>query len=361
MENISNNIQQPTSDEISLKELLDKIKAFFRYLRTKWLQLFIAGIVGGLLGLGYYYIQSPKYEAVCTFVLDEKTVGGGGLSSLASSFGVDVGGILGGGGSLFANDNLLDILQSRRIVETVLLSEVDTAKNTHITLADLYLEFSKLKKKYDKKERTAGVHYYGYSDRDKFSPVQDSILYDIYKRVIKKNFSVDRTNKKTQIFKIAVNAKSEVFCKLVAERVAEETKKLYVTVKTGTLQRNVDRLQAKADSLLNLLNGKYYDLAETQIVNPNPTIKTIGLPTKMAARNELVISTLYTEIIKNLETAKTSLMMQTPNIQNLDTPRLPLEKKILGLIICMFASIFFLVIIFFFFFCIKYLFNQVNA
>ncbi|MBS1643313.1 MAG: hypothetical protein JSR11_12655 [Bacteroidetes bacterium] len=324
MENISNNIQQPASDEISLKELLDKIKAFWKYIKTKWLQLFIAGIVGGLLGLGYYYIQSPKYEAVCTFVLDEKSVGGSGLSSLASSFGVDVGGILGGGGSLFANDNLLDILQSRRIVETVLLSEVDTAKNTHITLADLYLDFSKLKKKYDKKERTANVHYYGYSDKNKFSPVQDSILYDIYKRVIKKNFSVDRTNKKTQIFKIAVNAKSEVFCKLMAERVAEETKKLYITVKTGTLQRNVDRLQAKADSLLTLLNGKYYELAETQIVNPNPTIKTISLPTKMAARNELVISTLYTEIVKNLETAKTSLMLQTPNIQNLDTPRLPL-------------------------------------
>ncbi|MBS1671484.1 MAG: hypothetical protein JST94_08540 [Bacteroidetes bacterium] len=338
MENISNNIQQPASDEISLKELLDKIKTFLKYLKTKWLQLFIAGIVGGLLGLGYYYIQSPKYEAVCTFVLDEKNVGGGGLSSLASNFGIDVGGILGGGGSLFANDNLLDILQSRRIVETVLLSEVDTAKNTHITLADLYLEFSKLKKKYDKKERTVGVHYYGYADRNKLSPIQDSILYDVYKRVLKNNFSVDRTNKKTQIFKISINSKSEVFCKLMAERVAEETKKLYITVKTGTLQRNVDRLQTKADSLLSLLNGKSYELAETQIVNPNPAIKTIGLPTKFAARNELVIGTLYTEIVKNLETAKTSLMLQTPVIQNLDTPKLPLENSKKGLFTLFFVG-----------------------
>lgn len=355
MENISNNIQQPASDEISLKELLDKIKTFLKYLKTKWLQLFIAGIVGGLLGLGYYYLQSPKYEAVCTFVLDEKNVGGGGLSSLASSFGVDVGGILGGGGSLFANDNLLDILQSRRIVETVLLSEVDTAKNTHITLADLYLKFSKLQEKYDKKERTAGVHYYGCLDRDRLSPIQDSILYDVYKRVLKSSFSVDRTNKKTQIFKIAVNAKSEVFCKLMAERVAEETKKLYITVKTGTLQRNVDRLQAKADSLLTLLNGKYYELAETQIVNPNPTIRTISLPTKMAARNELVISTLYTEIVKNLETAKTSLMLQTPNIQNLDTPRLPLEDvKTRRLMTTLLGGVF-LIILFVGYFTVKFL------
>jgi len=112
----------------------------------------------------------------------------------------------------------------------------------------------------------------------------------------------------------------------MAERIAEEAKKLYITVRTSTSQRNVDRLQAKADSLLNLLNGKSYELAETQILNANPTIKTLSLPSKFAARNELIISTLYTEIVKNLETAKTSLMLQTPAIQNLDSPRLPLEN-----------------------------------
>jgi hypothetical protein len=138
----------------------------------------------------------------------------------------------------------------------------------------------------------------------------------------------------------------------MAERIAEEAKKLYINVKTSTSQRNVDRLQAKADSLLNLLNGKSYELAETQILNANPTIKTLTLPSKFAARNELVISTLYTEIVKNLETAKTSLMLQTPVIQNLDSPRLPLENgkkgRLLLAVVGSFIAFLFFIMAFFF-------------
>ena len=341
----SNNNQ---TDEISLSELIEKFKAFFKYLKTKWLSLFFAGILGGALGIGYYYMQTPKYTAECTFVLDEKSGSGGGLASLASSFGVDVGGMLGGGGSLFASDNLLDILQSRRIIETVLLSEVDTARITHITLADLYLSFTKLKNAYDQKPRTAGIHFNGYSSRKEFSPVQDSILYVIYKAVTKSYLVTDRTSKKTQIFKVDVISSSECFSKLLAERMVDETKNLYIQIKTGTTQKNIDRLQQKADSLLSLLNGKSYESAEAQVLNPNPAMKTIGLPAKLANRNELLLGTLYAEIAKNLETAKTSLMLQTPVIQVLDTPRLPLviDKKGLKLSIVTFGFIFVIILIF---------------
>jgi len=201
MNELQNSPAYQPNDEISLGELLEKVKAFFNYLKTKWLQFLAAGIIGGFLGIGYYYIQSPKYVAECTFILDEKSSGAGGLASLASSFGVDAGSLLGGGGSLFAGDNLLDILQSRKIIESVLLSEVDTAKTTHQTLADLFLDFTKLKKVYDKKERTAGMHFYGYAGRNNFAPVQDSILYDIYKKVTKKYLAADRTSKKPKFLK----------------------------------------------------------------------------------------------------------------------------------------------------------------
>jgi hypothetical protein len=325
----SNSIQSSPSntDEISLHELVIKIKYFFAFLKSKWLNLFFAGIVGALFGLGYYYVQSSKYTAECTFVLDEKSGGGGALASLVPSFGVDVGGMLGGGGNLFAYDNILDIMQSRRIVESVLLSEVDTAITTHQTLADLYLNFTKLKIAYDKKERTAGIHFNGYSSRNQFSPVQDSILYVIYKSVIKNHLVTDRTNKKTQVFKVDITSKNEYFSKLLAERVVTETKNLYIGIKTGTTQKNIDRLQQKADSLLLLLNGKSYESAEAQVLNANPAMKNVLVPTKLATRNETIIGTLYTEVVKNLETAKTTLMLQTPVIQILDNPKLPLENN----------------------------------
>ena len=345
------------NDEISLSELIDKLKSFFKFLKSKWLSLCLAGLIGGLLGLGYYYIQTPKYTAECTFVLDEKSSGAGGLASLASSFGVDVGSMLGGGGSLFAYDNILDILQSRRIVETVLLTEVDTAKTTHQTLADLYLDFNKLKNAYDKKLRTAGIHFNN-CKREQFSPVQDSILYVIYKAVIKNNLLTDRTNKKTQIFKIDITSKSEYFSKLMAERMVAETKNLYIGIKTGTTQKNIDRLQQKADSLRELLNGKSYESAETQVLNANIAIKTVGVAAKLAGRNEILIGTLYTEVVKNLEMAKTNLMLQTPVIQVLDFPKLPLEAMKNGIIFCILISSFIILSIYLFYHLINFLFFQ---
>jgi len=317
-----------------MNDLLTTVRLFLFYLLRKWVYLLIAFLIGGLAGYGYYYMQAPKYKAECTFVLDEKSGGSGGLSSIASSLGVDIGSLMGGSSSLFAYDNLLEILQSRRIVETVLLSETDPAHNNHQTLADLYLDFTKLRIKYDKKPRTAGVHFTGPVNRENFTPVQDSILYEIYKNVLKQNFIIDRANKKTQIFKVDVTSKNEVFSKLLSERVVAEAKSLYINIKTGTAQRNVDRLQQKADSLLVLLTGKSYESATTQVLNANPAMKTVAIPARIASRNETLIGTLYAEVVKNLETTKTALMLQTPVIQILDAPRFPLVNLIYSIKIC---------------------------
>ncbi|MBS1590828.1 MAG: hypothetical protein JST07_01820 [Bacteroidetes bacterium] len=320
MENIPNNIQQPASDEISLKELIDKTKAFFKYLKTKWLQLFIAGLIGGLLGLGYYYIQSPKYTATCTFILEEKSAGGGGLAGLASSFGFDIGSAM--GSSLFAGDNLLEIIPSKNIVEKVLLSKVDSTSNQ--TLADLFLEFTKLKQSWAKKERLANINFAVLPANGQMSLVQDSVLNDIYGKVVKTYLGVDWLRKKASLIKVSVTSKNEKFSKYLTERVVNEAKILYITLKTGTSQTNVNRLQKRADSLYALLNNKSYQAAETQIMNVNPVMKPAIVATEISVRDKTVIATIYAEVMKNLETSKILLSQQTPVIQILDKSEFPL-------------------------------------
>lgn len=117
-------------------------------------------------------------------------------------------------------------------------------------------------------------------------------------------------------------------------------------------------MQQKADSLLVLLNGKSYETAEAQVLNANPAMKTIGLPAKLAGRNELLIGTLYTEVVKNLESAKTMLMVQTPVIQIIDNPRLPLVRIIKGRLVSLVLGVFSLVIIVFGYLSIRFLLNK---
>ena len=257
--------------------------------------------------------------------------------------------------SLFAYDNLLDILQSRRIIENVLLTELDTARLTHQTLADLYLDFTELKNSYDKKSRTAGINFKEYKSKKQLSLIQDSILYVIYKNLLRTNLVVDRTNKKTQIFKVQITSKSEYFSKLMTERIVGEAKNFYINIKVGSTQSNIDRLQQKADSLLGLLNGQSYESAERQVLNANPAMKKVGVLYKLAGRNETLLGALYTEIIKNLEAAKTSLMLQTPVIQILDAPMFPLENIKNRKLICIIIGGFLCSFIFLFFLTIKYI------
>ncbi|MBP6619057.1 MAG: exopolysaccharide biosynthesis protein, partial [Leadbetterella sp.] len=58
-------------DEITLKELIEKIGAWYNFLLSKWKTIVIAGAIGGLLGIGYSLSQKPVYTAALTFALED--------------------------------------------------------------------------------------------------------------------------------------------------------------------------------------------------------------------------------------------------------------------------------------------------
>jgi len=55
MQQNNNDIQHIEQDEISLKELLLKIKDWYRFLLTKWVVIVAACIIGGAIGVGYAF------------------------------------------------------------------------------------------------------------------------------------------------------------------------------------------------------------------------------------------------------------------------------------------------------------------
>src|SRR5687768_18587052 len=91
----------------SISDMVKFFKSFVRYITGKWWLLLLAACIGGVLGFMYYKLQPPRYEAVCTFILEEKDNALGGISGLASQFGLDMGS-MGGGGNIFAGDNILE-------------------------------------------------------------------------------------------------------------------------------------------------------------------------------------------------------------------------------------------------------------
>lgn len=311
----------------SISNIIYITRSFISFLIKKWWLLLIAIIVGVVTGFGIHAIQKPKYEAVCTFVLEEKSSGTGNLAGLASQFGLDIGG-LSSGGSIFAGDNIMDILRSRKIVQKVLISKIDNNTNkTGQSLADYFLEYSGWKKRWSSKVNLASVNYGNVQNGDSLNQLQDSVLNIIYDYLIEKSFYADRLNKKGTIIKVQITESDPLFAKLMTDRLVDEAGKLYLDIKTGTSTANINKMQRRADSLLALLNNKSYSVAASQALDINPGFRTATVPTEIANRDKTVIATLYAEVTKNLEASKLILSQQTPIIQILDKPAWPLVDK----------------------------------
>jgi hypothetical protein len=157
--------------------------------------------------------------------------------------------------------------------------------------------------------------------------LQDSVLYLIYDKIVQKNLVVDRVNKKGSIIKVTVVSESELFSKIFSDRLVFETIKLYVDQKTSVSNRNIARLEARADSLLRVLNNKSYQSASLQILDANTAFRSTAVPVELSQREKSISFALFSEVVKNLEASRMSLASQTPIINILDTAKYPLLNR----------------------------------
>jgi hypothetical protein len=322
------------NDEISLKELFLKLKEWFAFLKSKWKTIFLAGVLGGLIGLTIAWFEKPTYKATLTFAMEEdKGAGGGGLSGalgLASSFGIDLGGA--GGGGAFAASNLTELMKSRLIVEKVLLSSILINGKT-ITLAEYFIDINELRKKWKDKPELKNLHFLPGSDRTKFTLQQDSILKQIHKKLIDKdNLIIMQKDKKVTILSIEVTSEDELFSKIFCESIAKETSDFYIETKSKKARLNAHVLQKQVDSIRFELNGAITGVAaETDIVyNLNPAFNIKGAPSKKKQIDVQANTAILTNLVVQLELAKITLRKETPLIQLIDRPMLPLTKEKFG-------------------------------
>jgi uncharacterized protein involved in exopolysaccharide biosynthesis len=303
------------TETIKYAELKAVIQRFTKYFISQYKIIFLVTIIASALGLLYGKMQPSTYKATSTFIVEDKSgKGGGGLSGLASQFGIDVGGLTGGGAGLFDGDNILEIIKSRAIIEKVLLTKMEEpASSKGQTIADYYIQINDLASAFESKNiNVKSLNFAGLTEGAKHTVQQDSILYILYSR-INKNLNVEKKNKKSTIITLEVISGDQVFSKVFAEQVLKQTSDLYIDIKTGNLSRSIDRIQQKADSLQRSLSNIYQNSFQ---INSSRT--------ELSNRDKTFSSTLYAEVVKNLETLKLSLINQTPVIQVLDTPKFPL-------------------------------------
>jgi uncharacterized protein involved in exopolysaccharide biosynthesis len=339
MTQINNN----SSDEWSLMELVTYVRSTIQYLRSKWLLLLIFAILGVLLGLAYSIIKKPLYTASSTFVLDDgnKTGGLSQYAGLASMAGIDLSGG-GGNGGIFQGDNILELYKSRSMLEKTLLSE-SVFNGKKQLLIDRYVEFNNLKKTWQEKDNINNISFNG--DPDNFSRTQDSIITALVTLFNKSLLIVSKPDKKVAIIRVDVTDKDELFAKNFNQKLVETVNEFYLQTKTKRSGQNIKVLQHQADSVRNVLNNSIYGVASALDASPNanPSLQILKAPSQRKQIDVQASTAIYSEMIKNLELSKMSLRQETPLIQIIDVPVLPLyvtkPNKITTIILGFFLGI----------------------
>jgi hypothetical protein len=337
------------NDEISLKELLIKVKEWCNYLLSQWKIIVLVGMIGAALGLTYSFIKKPIYTATLSFALeDEKSGGGlGGALGLASSFGLDLGG---SGGGIFTASNLTELFKSRSMVEKTLLSPVNV-NGKKISLAEMYIQNNEWRDRWKSNPKLANIVFLPNGNREKFTRVHDSILGSIYQGVSKGGLVVGQKDKKISIISIDMYSTDELFAKYFCEALAKEVSDFYVGIKSKKARMNMAILQRQTDSIRGELNGSITGVAvaNDNTFNLNPAMNVRRTPSARKQVDVQANTAILTELVKQAELAKVTLRKETPLIQVIDKPILPLPKerfgKAKGLVIGGFLAGFLMVLI----------------
>ncbi|WPU95785.1 lipopolysaccharide biosynthesis protein [Mucilaginibacter sabulilitoris] len=320
------------NEQLSLKDLILKIGKWWQYLLSKWVTILIAGIIGGAIGLTYAYLKKPIYKAELSFALDDDKSSSGGFGSalgLASQFGIDLGG--GNGGGAFSGDNLLALMKSRSMTEKALLSTI-TLNGKQETLVEYYISFNKIRKTWQPSQKLKNIVFLPNADRSKFSLQQDSILGAFYHAISKSHLTVDKADKKLTIISVKVSSENELFAKYFTEILVKTVSNFYVETKTKKSVQNVNILQRQTDSVRRELNAAINGVASSSDLNPNPNpaLQILRAPAMRRQVDVQANQAILTQLVANLEISKVSLRKETPLIQIIDRPILPLEKEALG-------------------------------
>jgi len=310
-------------EEVSLIELFVKIKSTLIFLHSKRRLVILAVFIGCVLGLSLALYLPKKYISKLTFVVEEGNATGGSLASLAGQFGLNIGGAVGAGG-VFSGDNVLLLLKSERLVRSVLLTIYDSTSGE--TLADRYIQVTKLKKKWEKSLKTESVSFSAYQNRD-LPRKEDSILQLITLRIIDDELIASKPDKNATFIEVKSIMQDENLSKLFSERLVKFATDLYLESKIKVKSANIAMMQRKADSLGAILNNRTYSAAVSQqvLVDANPGLRTAPISAEISTRDKVIAGTMFSEVVKNLEMSKTLLNQETPVIQMVDQSSLPLE------------------------------------
>lgn len=321
------------------KTLWAKKKVFF----IVWPIVFVLSCI--------WVLPQPRYYR-CDVSLAPEAMGetvAGGLSSLASSFGVNIGG---GGADAIYPMLYPDLMGSNEFIVSLFNIKIktdDSSINTdYYTYLTKYQEKNWLTQPFNKaanaiKDLFSSKKPTGPSKNKKLNPFLLS-EYDFgLVEKVKRNITCS-VDKKTDVISITVQDQDRLVCATLADSVRQHLQNFIINYRTSKARLDVEHYQNLADSA-----KAEYDVAVAKYsaycdVNQDVILQTaISERDKLESDMQLKYNT-YTAMCTQLEAMKAKLQERTPaftTLQNATVPIKPAGPKRMIFVIgmCMFATV----------------------
>jgi hypothetical protein len=316
----------------SPKRIIMLFQDLIQYLLSKWLPIMLLALAFGIAGAIYSYLKDPTYTAEISFGLEEEspTATGGGISNRNGLSGF-ISALDNNEPFFSTTGNITELIKSRLLIEKTLLSKV-VVGDQQILLADFFLDSLKFRRKWVTKNGIEGLDFSSDSISAFKMLQRNAILGSMYERLTTRFLKVEKKSPTSSILVVSCITEHELFSKLFLESLIQNVTQYYVETKTQRAKLNLVFLQRRVDSTRTAYLNASYGSAQFADANLNPGRQVGLVPGDRRQTDAQVLKETYVDLSRNLESARTLLLRNTPLFQYLDQPVLPLAINKLDMV-----------------------------
>jgi uncharacterized protein involved in exopolysaccharide biosynthesis len=327
----TNEIQQPfqEEEEFGIKDLIRILKTWKNVFVKNFFKILFAGIIGGAIGFAYAYLDTPKYNAQLKFVM--RSDPGSSLSSGLAGLSSILGSGTAPGGSGSGLERVIELIGSDRIIGNAILTEAEVNGKQDL-LVNHYIALQGYRKEWAKDSILNKVSYpLGVQFADLDFPQRKAIKMIIGSLIGKDNSSkiIGKSfDKKSGVVTLAVTYLNEDFSIALTNAIYNEVIEFYSDQSLAATSNNVQVLTKKADSIRRELDATRRAFARNSDQALGLLLQEDKVENKSLSFKENMLSLMYAEVQKNLETLKYIEASSMPSFSIIDQPYSPLKTGI---------------------------------
>jgi hypothetical protein len=351
-------IEVKDDSELTLSGAILYIRKWILFLISKWKVYLIATLITVAAAICIAKFSPKYYVAESNFVHEGAAGAQGDAGSLFAQLGF---GANTNAGLFNSNDNILWLYSSNSLISKTLLTEV-VIEGKNILLANYFLTFSPEIKNYQNKyPELKGLSFT--NDATSFSRNQNKLLRQCVSIIRKEYLSVTNVNQTENIINVKTTSLDEAFSFNFNVTLTDIVNAFYISTKTEQLNKTIQSLTLKADSIRTILDRNIYQVASSIDNTPyvNPNLQTLRIDSQKKGVDVQLNSAIYMQLVQNIETSKLSLAQQTPVIRIVDRPLYPLPTQSISILIAIIVALFISIVLLSLFLILKEIYRDAVA